>query len=160
MNNPSLENCHVFVFKCYMFDHLLCDLFADVSSFSLILGKICHVASFTLIQTHLMFLVYLLASNCLSVCRIHKKFKKWVNHVQGISSSKIRWKMFSMKIYIFIKKIRLHQQNMKANDALIFYISKELLNSFQMSGNGFWHKTLIFKILDKTQWCHHRWVLM
>ena len=58
----------------YAFDHLSCDIFA-ASSFSPISGKIRNVASFNPIQPHSLFLVYLLATNVLSVCRSLKKLK-------------------------------------------------------------------------------------
>ena len=73
--NPSLESYYVAVFKYYAFDHLSCDIFADISSFSSISEKICHVASFIPIQPHLMFLVYLLTTNGLSVCGSLKMLK-------------------------------------------------------------------------------------
>ena len=45
MNDPLLESYHVFVFIYYAFDHFSYDIYADVSSFSSISGKIRHVAS-------------------------------------------------------------------------------------------------------------------
>ena len=58
-----------------------------------------------------------------------KNMSGGINHVQGISASKIRWKMFFRKNLI-IKKIYLHQQKMSGNNANFFDILKELLNSF------------------------------
>ena len=58
-----------------------------------------------------------------------KNMSGGINHVQGISASKIRWKMFFRKNLI-IKKIYLHQQKMSGNNANFFDIFKELLNSF------------------------------
>ena len=46
MNNPLLESYYVVFFKYYVFDHLSSDIFADVSCFWSILGKIYHVGSF------------------------------------------------------------------------------------------------------------------
>ena len=75
MNNPSLESYHFVVFKYNAFDHLSCDIFADVNIVSSILGKIPHVASFNPIQPHVMFLVYSLPTNVLSVCSFLKALK-------------------------------------------------------------------------------------
>ena len=49
MNNPSLESCYVVLFKYYAIEHHSCDTCAHVSYFSVISGKIRHVASFNLI---------------------------------------------------------------------------------------------------------------
>ena len=71
MNNPSLESYYVFsVFKYYAFDHLPCDIFADVTVHRFLENKQCGI-----IQPHLMFLIYLLVINVLSVCRSLKKLK-------------------------------------------------------------------------------------
>ena len=53
INKPSLESYCVVVFKYYAFEHVLCDVFADVSSFSLISGKIRHVALINLIWRYI-----------------------------------------------------------------------------------------------------------
>ena len=52
-----------------------CGIFGDVSIFSTILGEICHIGSFSPIKPHMKFLVYLLATNMLSVCRPLKMLK-------------------------------------------------------------------------------------
>ena len=49
MNNSSLESCYVVLFKYYAIEHHSCDTCARVSYFSVISGKIRHVASFNLI---------------------------------------------------------------------------------------------------------------
>ena len=99
MNNLSSERYYVFVFKYYTFDHFSFDLFADVSIFSSISGKICHVASLNLIQLHLMFLVYLLATNGLSVCRSLEKLKdEGLTMFRGSAVQKLEEKCFSVKI--------------------------------------------------------------
>ena len=91
MNNSSLENY-------YAFDYLSYNIFADVSSFSLILGKMSHLASFNPIQPHLMFLVYLLASNVLSVCRSLKKLKNdRSTKFMGSAVQKLEEECFSAK---------------------------------------------------------------
>ena len=99
MNNPSLENYYVVVFKYYAFDNLSCDTFAEVSSFESISGKIRHAASFNLIQHYLMFLVYLLATNVLSVCGSLKKLKNEGSTIfRGSVVQKLEEKCFSVKI--------------------------------------------------------------
>ena len=49
MNNPSLESCYVVLFKYYATEHHSCDTCVHVSYFSVISGKIRHVASFNII---------------------------------------------------------------------------------------------------------------
>ena len=56
---------------------------------------------------------------------------------EGSAVQKLEEKSFPVKIWIIVKKIWLSQQKMNGNDAIIFYILKEQLNSFQTSGNGF-----------------------
>ena len=97
MNNSSLENYCVVFFKL-AFENPSCDTFADVSSFSRISGKICHVASFNVIQPHLMFLVYLLATNWLSVCRSLRKLKNEGSTMfRGSAIQKLEEKCFFSK---------------------------------------------------------------
>ena len=49
MNNSSLESCYVVLFKYYAIEHHSCGTCAHVSYFSVISGKIRHVASFNII---------------------------------------------------------------------------------------------------------------
>ena len=85
MNNPSLESYYVVIFKCYAFDNISCNISAYVSSFSSISRKIINVASFNPIQTHFMFLVYLLVTNVSSVCRSLKKLENEGSTMFGVS---------------------------------------------------------------------------
>ena len=72
--------------------------------------------------THLMFLVYLLATNVLSVCRSLKKLKNEGSTMfRGLAVQKLEKKNFSVKIWIIIKKICLCQQKMNGNDAINFW---------------------------------------
>ena len=104
MNNASLESYYIVVFKYLAIDYLSCNIFADASSFSSISGKIRHVASLNHIQPHLMFLVYLLATNVLSVCRYFKKLKNEGSTMfRGSAVQKLEEKCFSVRIWTIVK---------------------------------------------------------
>ena len=99
MNNPSLES--YVVFKYYALDHFSCDFSAEVSSFSSISEKKRHAVSITQPQPHLMFLVYLLATNGLSVCRSLKTLKNEGSTMfRGSAVQKLEENCFSVKLNI------------------------------------------------------------
>ena len=132
MSNPSLESCCVVVFKYY--DHFSCNIFADVSSFFIDFWK---NASCGIIQPHstLVDVFHIFSGHqWVILSSSFKMLKNEVIHAQGGSGSKI----FSLKIWIIIKKLSTCQQKMNDNNVISFYILKELLNSFQTSGNEFW----------------------
>ena len=98
MNNPSLESYYAVGFIYYAFGHFHIFSFAEVSSFPSISGKIRHVTPFNHIQPTLMFLVYLLATNGLSVCRSLKKLKNEGSTMFRESAvQKVEEKCFSVK---------------------------------------------------------------
>ena len=117
MSNSSLESYYVVVFKYYAFEHLSCDSFADVSSFSLISEKISLAASFKPIWRHM--------------ARFFKKerkfFRVWWNKswliflLIGLFLSKLKQSNKKNSFWIIIEKICLHQQKMNPNDAIIFW---------------------------------------
>ena len=99
MNNPSLKSYYVVVFKDYAFYYFSCNFFAEVSSFLFISRKIRHLALLNHVQPHLMFLVYLLVTNGLSVCRSLKKIKNEGSTMfRGSTVQKLEEKCFSVKI--------------------------------------------------------------
>ena len=58
-----------------------------------------HVASSNHIQPHMMFLVFLLVTNVLSVCKSLKKLKiRWSTMFTGSAVQKLEGKHFSVKI--------------------------------------------------------------
>ena len=77
MNNPSLES-YYFVFKYCAFDQFSRDFRKNTS---------CGI-----IQPHLMFLVYLLATNWLSVCRSLKKLNEGPTMFMGSAVQKLQEK--------------------------------------------------------------------
>ena len=78
--------------------------------------------SYDLIQPHLMFLVHLLATNVLSVCRSLKKLQNEGSIMFKISAvHKLDRKCFSVKIWIIINKICWCQQKVKGSDTIIFW---------------------------------------
>ena len=83
----------------HAFHRFSCDIFADVSSFSSILGKVRYLVFFNPTQPHLMFLVYLLATDGLSVCRYLKNLKNEGSAMfRGSAVQKLEEKFFSAKI--------------------------------------------------------------
>ena len=131
MNNPSLESYYVVLFKYYAFDHFSCDVFADVSRFSSISKKVCHVVVSNPIQYHLMFLVYLLATNRWSVCRFLKKLiNERSTMFRGSAVQKLEEKCLSVKIWKIFRKICLGQQKMNDNDAIIFLYFERTTQKF------------------------------
>ena len=68
-----------------------------------------------------MFLIYLLATNVLSVCISLKKLKsEGSSMLRGSVVQKLEEKCFSVKISIIIKNICLRQQKMNGNDTITF----------------------------------------
>ena len=87
--------------------------------------KIWHVAIFNSIQPNLIFLVYLLVLNVLSVCRSLKKLKNEGSTMfNGSIVQKLEEKYFIVKIWIIIKKIWLRQRKMNGCDAITFWYFK------------------------------------
>ena len=136
---PSLESYYVVVFQYNAFDHLVCDIFTDISSFHWFQEKyfICHH------PTPFNFVWYFWYTYWPPMWYQYVDLSKsWKNEgstmLSGPMVQKLEEKCFSVKIWIIIIKICLHQQKMNVNDAIFFDILKEQLNSFKTSGNGFW----------------------
>ena len=89
--------------------------FADFSRFS-------SISSFNLIQPHLMFLLYLLATNGLPVSRYLIKLKNGRSTMFRESAvQRLAEKYFSVKVWIIIKKICLRRQKINGNGAIFFW---------------------------------------
>ena len=139
MNNPSLESYYAVVFK--YFGQFSCNNFADISSFSSISEKICHMALSNPIQPYLMFLAYLLATNGWSVCNLSNKRKnEGPIMFRGSGVQKLDEKCFSIQNWIYIKKYAYVSKKWMLMMQCFFGVLKELLNSFQTSGNEFWER--------------------
>lgn len=101
----SLESYYTTVLKYYTFDHLSSVIFADISSFSSISGKMRHMASFNPFESHSALLVYLLGSNVLSICRSLKKLRNEGSTMFRLSAVQILKKnCFVRKIWIIMQK--------------------------------------------------------
>ena len=154
LSNMCLITSHVIFFQQFLIDFR---------------KNIYHEALSNSIQPYLMFLVYLLATNGSSVCRSLKKLKNEGSTMfRGSVVRKLQEKCFSVKIWITIKKICLHQQKMNGNDTIIFLILWKnysiafkwgVMISETIHSSVYTNKTVTTKILNKNQWCHHRTVL-
>ena len=138
------------------------------SSFSSIAGKIYHMASVKPIKPYLMFLVYSLATNVLSIYVSLNKLK----HEGSIMFRRSEAQKLEKKMF-FVKNLNNHKEYAFASKKSMvmtpdfFGFLTELLNSFQTSGNAFWDDKRFSSYrqncncnnLNKSQWCHHGKVL-
>ena len=78
---------------------------------------------------------------------------------RGSEVQNLEEKCFSVKTWINIKKICLRQRKMNGNYWTVYYIRIQYhlfeMDSDIINGSVVTDETVIAKILNKNQWCHH-----